>query len=259
MAELPLVKLPSGDCHWTSPQVMVWCHKATSLPQVMVWCHKATSLPQVMVWCHQATSLPQVMVWCHQATSLPQVMVWCHQATSLPQVMVWCHQAFTWTIVDPYLCHNMALQGHNEFNHVTYRKKNIGKVRKYVRIQTYDRKTLWIALMCKLRGILSTFVNVNQSCYKRDAVYLLWREHHTVISAQSLVPVGVWSDQHPWNKIWGRFKKAYELVNLGIFKSSLLNKIHIFQCMGEIFCLQFQNVHLNLHTKYLNHTCNLHY
>ena len=31
-----------------------------------------------------------------------------------------------------------------------------------------------------------------------------------------------------------RLKNAYELVNLGAFKCSLLNELHIFQCMGKI-------------------------
>ena len=40
-----------------------------------------------------------------------------------------------------------------------------------------------------------------------------------------------------------RFKPAYEPVNLWVLKFSLPNKLHIFQCMGEIF-----------HTKYHTHT-----
>ena len=52
----------------------------------------------------------------------------------------------------------------------------------------------------------------------------------------------------------GRFKNTYELVKLGALKSSLLNKLHIFQCMGEIFCVEFQRVPLKFHTRYLTHT-----
>ena len=43
-----------------------------------------------------------------------------------------------------------------------------------------------------------------------------------------------------------RFKNVHKLVNLGALKSSLLNKLRIFQCMGK--------VPLKLHTKYLTHT-----
>ena len=50
----------------------------------------------------------------------------------------------------------------------------------------------------------------------------------------------------------GAFQK-HELVNLGAHKSSLLNKLHIFQCMGKIFCVEFQRVPLKSHTKYLTH------
>ena len=52
----------------------------------------------------------------------------------------------------------------------------------------------------------------------------------------------------------GRFKNVHKLVNLGDIKSSLLNKLHIFQCMGKIFFVEFQRVPLKFHTKYLTHT-----
>ena len=50
------------------------------------------------------------------------------------------------------------------------------------------------------------------------------------------------------------FKITYEFVNLGELKSQLLNKLHSFQCMGKIFCVEFQRVHLKFHTKYSTHT-----
>ena len=56
------------------------------------------------------------------------------------------------------------------------------------------------------------------------------------------------------NDLGGHFKKAYELVNLRALKSSLLNKLHIFQCMCKIFCVEFQRVPLKFHTKYLTYT-----
>ena len=52
----------------------------------------------------------------------------------------------------------------------------------------------------------------------------------------------------------GRFKKAYELLNLRALKFSPVNKMHIFQCMGKIFWVEFQRVPLKFHTKYLTHT-----
>ena len=36
------------------------------------------------------------------------------------------------------------------------------------------------------------------------------------------------------------FKNTYELLNLRALKFSLVNKIYIFQCMGKIFCVEFQ-------------------
>ena len=41
----------------------------------------------------------------------------------------------------------------------------------------------------------------------------------------------------------------------GGFKNALY-KNHIFQCMGKIFCVEFQRVPLKFHTKYLTHTLN---
>ena len=52
----------------------------------------------------------------------------------------------------------------------------------------------------------------------------------------------------------GRFKNTYELLNLRALKFSPVNKIRIFQCMGMIFCVEFQRYPLKLHTKYLTHT-----
>ena len=49
-------------------------------------------------------------------------------------------------------------------------------------------------------------------------------------------------------------QNVYELVNLGALKSSLLNKLHIFQCMSKIFCVEYQRVPLKFHTKYLTNT-----
>ena len=52
----------------------------------------------------------------------------------------------------------------------------------------------------------------------------------------------------------GRFKNAYELLNLRALKISMLYKSHIFQCMSMIFCVEFQRVPLKFHTKYHTHT-----
>ena len=52
----------------------------------------------------------------------------------------------------------------------------------------------------------------------------------------------------------GRFKNAYELLNLRALKIPMLYKNRIFQCMSKIFCVAFQRVPLKYHTKYLTHT-----
>ena len=51
----------------------------------------------------------------------------------------------------------------------------------------------------------------------------------------------------------GRFKNTYELLNLRALKI-LMYKNHLFQCMGKIFCEEFQRYPLKFHTKYLTHT-----
>ena len=51
-----------------------------------------------------------------------------------------------------------------------------------------------------------------------------------------------------------RFKNAFELLNVRALKISMLYKNHNFQCMGKIFCVEFQRVPLKFHTKYLTHT-----
>ena len=47
---------------------------------------------------------------------------------------------------------------------------------------------------------------------------------------------------------------AYQLLNLRALRFSLANKMHILQCMGKIFCVEFQRVPFKFHTKYLTHT-----
>ena len=52
----------------------------------------------------------------------------------------------------------------------------------------------------------------------------------------------------------GRFKNAYELLNLRALNIPMLYKNRIFQCMSKIFCVEFQRVPLKFHTQYLTHT-----
>ena len=52
----------------------------------------------------------------------------------------------------------------------------------------------------------------------------------------------------------GAFKNIYKLVNLGALKFSLLRKLHIFQCMGNIFRVEAQRVFLKFHTTYVTYT-----
>ena len=62
------------------------------------------------------------------------------------------------------------------------------------------------------------------------------------------------NEQRKWLCWRGPFKNAYELLNLRALKISMLYKKHIFQCLGNIFCVEFQRVPLKFHIKYLTHT-----
>ena len=59
---------------------------------------------------------------------------------------------------------------------------------------------------------------------------------------------------HPLYVSRGHLKNACELLNLRALKISMLYKNHTFQCMGKIFCVEFQMVPLKFHTKYLTQT-----
>ena len=85
-------------------------------------------------------------------------------------------------------------------------------------------------------------MNIFQA-YILDATGYKVHLHYTETISQSL-----------YNWPGGRFKKTYDLLNLRALKMSPVNKIHIFQCMGKIFCVEFQRDPLKFHTKYLTHT-----
>ena len=62
-------------------------------------------------------------------------------------------------------------------------------------------------------------------------------------------------DEIPWKLFqlfWGCFRNVYELFDLRRLKFSTLHK-YIFQCMGKIFCVEFQRYPLKFPTKYLTH------
>ena len=82
-------------------------------------------------------------------------------------------------------------------------------------------------------------------------------QHHTIINSTkqwlTLTSDQAWNSQYPPHNR-GRFKNTYELVGLGARKFSLIDKLHIFQSMCKIFCMEFQREPLKFHTKYLTHT-----
>ena len=78
--------------------------------------------------------------------------------------------------------------------------------------------------------------------------------HITVISHEHYGISNHWGHFVQATNTGGRFKNTYELLNLRALKISPVNKIHIFQCMSKIFCVEFQRYPLKFHTKYLTHT-----
>ena len=75
--------------------------------------------------------------------------------------------------------------------------------------------------------------------------------HRICDTSNKVVVVFYW---HTEGKSGGRFNNTYELLNLRALKFSPVDKIRIFQCMGMIFCVEFQRYPLKFHTKYLTHT-----
>ena len=91
----------------------------------------------------------------------------------------------------------------------------------------------WYKIDCVIRGlhIDGLVQDCSNSCVL--AIGLL----------QSCIKPSIWSLTHRYVKEpGGRFKNTYELLNLRALKISKLHKNHIFQCMGKIFCVEFQRV-----------------
>ena len=97
-------------------------------------------------------------------------------------------------------------------------------VKSYLKIKSFhSTKCIWNAF-CKMVAILS----------QPQCVKLLWFACN-------------------WWSLVG-FKTAYEILNLRALKISTLCKDCFFQCMGEIFCVEFQSYPLKFLTKYLTQT-----
>ena len=103
------------------------------------------------------------------------------------------------------------------------------------------------------------------NCKTRRVTFKFWGFGAPILEIwrHSLWPKGIGNNWHRLNRCLipfiislgqGRFKKVYELVNLRVPKFSTLNKNRLFQCMGEIFYVEFQSFLLKFHTKYLTHT-----
>ena len=56
-----------------------------------------------------------------------------------------------------------------------------------------------------------------------------------------------------WTNVSQGLRGAFQ-KHLWALKFAPVNKIHIFECMGMIFCVEFQRYPLKFHTQYLSHT-----
>ena len=89
-----------------------------------------------------------------------------------------------------------------------------------------------------------------------------WDQYPTIMMPMKKIITFFWISVCCWSPpgetqfMWagGHIKNTYELLNLRALKFLPVNKIHIFQCMGKIFCVGFQRYPLKFHTKYLTHT-----
>ena len=81
--------------------------------------------------------------------------------------------------------------------------------------------------------------------------YRKWSSKHTSgnLCCKACCSVGT----QKWDP-GGCFKNTYELLKLKALKFLPVNKIYISQCMGKIFCVEFQRYPLKFHTKHLTYT-----
>ena len=116
-----------------------------------------------------------------------------------------------------------------------------------IKLYIFSPKFLWL---------LAKRVNFSGSLFAINGfINFLWANERFCIYSSLQVLLSVASSCHClWCRPGGHFKNTYELLNLRALKYSPVNKIHIFQCMGKIFCVEFQRYPLKFHTKYLTHT-----
>ena len=123
---------------------------------------------------------------------------------------------------------------------------------KFVRV---PKARLWALLQSFSLKFSSQVPFVQYTNFERS----FWRARETLVKQPPGFPGIVlltfrqgWTTHYTWPG--GRFKNIYELLNARALKISMLYKNRIFQCMGKIFCVEFQRVPLKFHTKYLIHT-----
>ena len=89
---------------------------------------------------------------------------------------------------------------------------------------------------CILRNKLQSNFNRNSN------IFLQGKAFENIVCKMTAILSGLECVKKTWDPVrsGGRFKNAYELLNLRALKISMLYKNHIFQCIGKIFCVEFQ-------------------
>ena len=97
-------------------------------------------------------------------------------------------------------------------------------------------------------GFYGIFKPENESINPACLILLHWLSEFSTIHQTVVVGYHHFGATHTV-KVQGGISKI-----LRALKFSALYKNHIFQCMGKIFCVEFQRYPLKFYTKYLTHT-----
>ena len=109
------------------------------------------------------------------------------------------------------------------------------------------------SVSCKIRP---HYTNANAVCCGStiDTIQYLMEGRQVPHTMPSFITRSVWQGDEFPSGPRVRFTNSYELLNLRAHTFSLVNKTYIFQCMGKIFCVEFQRYPLKFHIKCLTHT-----
>ena len=179
--------------------------------------------------------------------TIMQKLQWCHltipnngmTSQALLIISNWCHTNMTIGFYEFMIYFNMAI--HN-FSNANFQVPILMHTHAHKEIRNkLHIESIHIENQDLSHQILHTYIMP-----LIGAIILL---HGCVINipCHFLMPVPITS-VYKW--LWGWFENAYEL-SFKSLKFSHLNRMYIIKYMAKIYCVEFQRVPLNLHTKYL--------